>query len=466
MTPSPIDVDVAAIGTGQATPALATALASRGESVAVFEAALVGGSCVNVGCTPTKTLRKTARVAHMARRAAEFGVNVGTVEVDVAVAMARVQSIVETSRTGLENWLGSTPNLQLIRERARFNGRHEERFVIEAGAQRFHASRVYLNVGTRPALPPIKGLAAARPLTNETILSLRTAPRHLIIIGGSYIGLEFAQIFRRIGSEVTVIEASPAVAGRETPDISALLTGMLEAEGIRILTGAAIESVTRNAEGGVRVLIAGHPVAIDGTELLAATGRVPNTDALGLDTVGVTLDAQGFIPVDGTLATSVPGVWALGDVNRRGAFTHTSWQDHEIVLANRTDANRTVDGRITTYAMYTDPPLGHIGMHEGEARDAMRTGRRFLYAEHPMSKVSRAGEEGETIGVIKVLVDAETDRFAGITMVGINADEVVQVIGAMMAADAPYQVLRDFLPVHPTVTEFFPTILGRLAPLE
>ncbi|MDZ7631531.1 MAG: mercuric reductase [Gemmatimonadaceae bacterium] len=466
MSHAPIEVDVAAIGTGQATPALATALAARGESVVVFERRLVGGSCVNVGCTPTKTLRKTAQVAHLARRGAEFGVHVGTVTVDVPAAMARVQAIVEASRSGLERWLGGTDNLQLVRADARFNGRHDERFVIEAGSKRYHASRVYLNVGTRPALPPIPGLAGATPLTNESIMALRVAPTHLIIIGGSYIGLEFAQIFRRLGSDVTVIEASGAIASRETPDISARLTEMLESEGIRILAGAAIESVTRDAQGGVRVIVAGHPVAIDGTELLAATGRTPNTDGMGLETVGVTLDAQGYIPVDGTLATAVPGIWALGDVNRRGAFTHTAWQDHEIVLANRTADNRTADGRITTYAMYTDPPLGRIGMHEGEARVAMRTGRRFLFAQHEMSNVSRAREEGETIGVIKVLVDADTDRFAGITMLGIHADEIVQVIGAMMAADAPYQALRDFLPVHPTVTEFFPTILGKLAPLE
>ncbi len=465
MSAAPIEVDVAAIGTGQATPALSTALAGRGESVVVFESGLVGGSCVNVGCTPTKTLRKTARVAHMAHRASEFGVDVGDVRVDVGRAMQRVRQVVEASRSGLEGWLGNTSGLQLVRERARIEGRSGDRFVVAAGSRRFHASRIYLNVGTSPVIPPIPGLADARPLTNESILSLTSAPAHLVIIGGSYIGLEFAQIFRRLGSAVTVLEVSPAIASRETPDISARLTAMLEGEGIRIMAGARIEQVTRHADDDLSVSLTG-PETIRGSALLVATGRKPNTAGLGLETVGITLDAHGYVPVDGTLATSVPGIWALGDVNRRGAFTHTSWQDHEIVLANLAGGHRTVDGRVTTYAMYTDPPLGRIGMNEIEARAAMLGGRRFEFAEHEMSRVSRAKEEGETIGVIRVLVDADTHRFAGITMLGINADEIVQVIAAMMAADAPYEVLRDMLPVHPTVTEFFPTILGKLAPFH
>ena len=465
MSEAPIPVDVAAIGTGQATPALATALASRGASVVVFESGLVGGTCVNVGCTPTKTLRATARVAHMARRAGEYGVQVGPVVVDVAAAMARVQKIVTASRTGLEGWMSSVPGLQLVRARARLDGRRDDRFVIRAGDQVYLASRVYLNVGTRPVLPEIDGLAGARPLTNESILSLRAAPGHLIILGGSYIGLEFAQIFRRLGSDVTVLQAAPVIANREAPDISARLTAMLEAEGIRILAPVSVASVARDENEMVRVVLNGTAEAIEGSEILVATGRRPNTDELGLETVGIAVNRHGYVPVDGTLATATPGIWALGDVNGRGAFTHTSWQDHEIVLANLAGNARSVDGRTTTYAMYTDPPLGRIGMHLADARAAMRLGRRFLYAEHEMSKVSRAKEEGETIGVIQVVVDADTHRFAGISMLGIHADEIVQVIAALMAADAPYEILRDFLPIHPTVTEFFPTILGKLKPL-
>lgn len=465
MSGVPVEVDVAAIGTGQAVPALAAALAARGRSVAVFESSLVGGSCVNVGCTPTKTLRKTARVAYLARRASEFGVRVGEVSVDMAAAMLRVQEVVTASRSGLERRLTGTPGVQLVRARARLAGRDGERFLITAHGQQFSASSVYINTGTRPSMPPVPGLADAAPLTNESILMLREAPPHLVILGGSYIGLEFAQIFRRLGSAVTVIEHSERIASREEPDISARLQAMLEAEGVTVVTGAHIAAVERSPSGAVMVSLGGADAPVTGTHLLVATGRVPNTDDLGLATVGVTTDAQGYIPVDAFLQTNTAGIWALGDVNRRGAFTHTSYQDHEIVLANLSGTHRSAAGRVTTYAMYTDPPLGRIGMSESDARRAMASGRRFLIGTQEMANVSRAREEGETTGVIRVLIDAETRRFAGITMLGIHADEIVQVIAAMMAANAPYEALRDFLPVHPTVTEFFPTILGQLVPL-
>lgn len=465
MSDLPIEVDVAAIGTGQATPSLAAALGARGRSVAVFESGLVGGSCVNVGCTPTKTLRKSARVAHLARRASEFGVMVGEVRVDFAAAMARVQQVVSASRNGLESWLTSAPGVTLVRAHARFAGRAGERFLIEADGQRFAASTVYVNTGTRPALPPVPGLAESAPLTSDTLLALGEAPAHLVIVGGSYIGLEFAQIFRRLGSDVTVLETSDRIASREDPDISARLTALLEGEGVRIVTGARMTAVERTPAGSVTVTLAGADAPVSGSHLLVATGRLPNTENLGLETVGIATDAQDYIEVDAFLQTNVPGCWALGDVNRRGAFTHTSYQDHEIVLANLSGTHRSAAGRITTYAMYTDPPLGRIGLSEREARTAMATGRRFLVGTQEMANVSRAKEEGETTGVIRVLVDADTRRFAGITMLGIHADEIVQLIAAMMAADAPYEALRDFLPVHPTVTEFFPTILKKLVPL-
>lgn len=465
MSGMPAAVDVVAIGTGQATPALATALAAQGRTVVVIESGAMGGSCVNVGCTPTKTLRKSARVAHLARRAADFGVVTGPVHINFEAVMARVHGVVDASHTGLTSWLTSTPGVELVRARAHFDGRNGDRIIVVAGDRRFAATNVFLNTGTRPALPPVPGLAESDPLTNETILALREAPSHLVILGGSYIGLEFAQIFRRLGSEVTVLEHAPRIASREEPDISARLTAMLEGEGIRVIAGASLASVERTPDGAVAVTLSGADTQVVGSHLLVATGRTPNTSDLRLDTVGITPDAQGYIPVDGFLQTSAPGIWALGDVNRRGAFTHTSYQDHEIVLANRLGGHRSVTGRITTYAMFTDPPLGRIGMDLSEAHAVTASGRRFLVATHEMTKVSRAKEEGETIGVIRVLVDEETHRFAGITMLGINADEIVQVIAAMMAADAPYEALRDFLPVHPTVTEFFPTILGRLTPL-
>jgi pyruvate/2-oxoglutarate dehydrogenase complex dihydrolipoamide dehydrogenase (E3) component len=464
VSPAAIAVDVAAIGTGQAVPALATALAARGESVVVFEQGRLGGSCVNVGCTPTKALRKSARVAQLARRAAEFGVRTGPVEVDVPAALARARGIATASREGLERWLHGTAGLTVVPARAMLDGRSGDRVVVRAGGGTWYARRVLLNTGTRPLLPPVPGLAEAAPLTNESIFDLAEAPRRLVIIGGSYIGLEFAQCFRRFGVAVTVLEGAPTIAAREDADLVEALTALLTDEGITIHAGVAIAAVERDGEGAVQVRLADGR-RITGSHLLVATGRRPNTDALGLETVGITPDARGFIPVDGTLATQVPGVWALGDINGRGAFTHTAWQDHEIVLATLTGTPRTAEGRITTYAMFTDPPLARIGLSERDARQAMAEGRRFLMATHRMAQVSRAKEEGETAGLIKLLVDADTRQFAGIGMLGFGADEVVQVVGAQMAAGAPFDVLRDALPVHPTVTEFFPTILGRLAPL-
>lgn len=470
-------VDAAVIGTGQAGPALARALAARGESVVIFEGGLLGGSCVNVGCTPTKTLRKSARVAHMARRAEEFGVHTGDVRVGFAAAMERAAEVVADSRGGLARSLESADGLTLVRAWASFRGRDAERFIVEGGETVVHAKRVYLNTGTRPFTPPIPGIDETPYLTNETVMSLRERPEHLVILGGSYIGLELGQIFRRLGSTVTVIEASPTVASREDTDVSERITSMLEAEGITILAGSSAIRVSGD-DASVSLEVERRNVATEhsaeqietltvrGSHLLVVTGRTPNTNALGLETVGLATDSRGFLEVNGALETEVAGIWALGDINKRGAYTHTSYQDNEIVLANHTGGHRSVDDRIMTYAMFTDPPLGRVGMNEREARTEQAHGRRFLVARHEMQHVSRAKEESETIGVISVLVDAETDRFVGATLLGIHADEVVQVIGAMMAADAPFQVLRDALPIHPTVTEFFPTILGTLAPLE
>lgn len=468
-----IHVNAAIIGSGQAGPSLAAALAAEGESIALFEGHLVGGTCVNTGCTPTKTLRKSARIAHLARRAGEFGIHVGEVTVDFPAVMARVETVVNASRAGLTKWMTGTGGVTLVREWARMDGRDGEgeraAFVVQTGSQRFVAERVYLNVGTSAVMPNIDGLNESGAMVNDALLALRVLPRHLIILGGSYIGLELGQIFRRLGSAVTVIESSPMIVSREDADVSERLTALLRSEGIQILSDAKVQRVSgqsgREVTVDVQVSAEQPAIAVRGTHLLVATGRRPNTAALGLDSVGVTLDAQGYVPVNGTLETNVPGIWAVGDVNRRGAFTHTSYQDYEIVFANRRGVARTVDGRIPTYALFTDPPVGRVGMNETAARRLMSEGRRFLTVTHEMRNVSRAKEESETVGVIKLLVDADTDRFVGATIFGIGGDEIVQTISAVMAADAPYQVLRDFLPVHPTVTEFFPTILGKLAPL-
>lgn len=465
----PLSADAIIIGTGQAAPALATALAKRGERVVVFEGGALGGSCVNVGCTPTKTLRKSARVAHLVSRAAEFGVHTGPVTIDFAAAMERTAGVVQASRDGLTRWMEKTDGLTIVREWAQFAGRETNGFRVRGGDVVAVAPRIYINSGTRPFAPPIPGLSSVPYLTNETIMALRARPSHLVILGGSYIGLELGQIFRRLGSDVTVIEAGPAVASREDPDISAQIAALLTQEGVSLRTGTTVTAVSASGPDVLTFTLREGPdgpeTRLQGSHLLVATGRLPNTEQLGLEQVGLAVDARGFIPVNGRLETAVSGIWALGDVNRRGAFTHTSYQDHEIVLANHTGGDRTADGRVTTYAMFTDPPLGRVGLSETEARALMAHGRTFLTASHEMRYVSRAKEEGETVGVIKVLVDAQTERFVGATLFGIGADEIVQIIGAMMAADAPYQVLRDALPVHPTVTEFFPTILGKLAPL-
>ncbi len=465
MTPTSsetIPADAVVIGAGQAAPALAMAMAASNKKVVLIEAQHLGGTCVNNGCTPTKTLRKSARVAHMARRAAEFGVRCGPVEVDFPAAMQRMQERVDRSRAGLETWLASQPNVSLHMAWGQLAGRDDQgRFVVLAGSSKVHAAQVFLNTGTRPFAPPIPGLDSVSWLDNERLLVLRELPKHLVVIGGSYIGLEFAQIFRRLGSAVSVIETSPRIAVREDAEVSACIAEFLRSEGVHIHEGHQVERVSPGANGGVRVHTSGQTV--EGSHLLVATGRQPNTERLGLETVGVTCDARGYVLTNDRLETDVPGIWALGDINKRGAFTHTSYHDHEIVLANLAGGNRSTDTRHMAYAMFTDPPLGRVGMSEAQAR---ASGKAVLMAQFEMKNISRAKEESETTGLIKLLVERDSGCFLGATMVGINADEIIHLFAHAMAAGTPWHVLRDALPVHPTVSEFIPTILDRLRPLE
>ncbi len=464
--PTPPLYDHVMIGAGQAGPFLAIKLAQQGQRVALIEAVALGGTCVNVGCTPSKTLRKSARVAHMARRAQEFGVHVGPVEVDFKAAMLRTQARVDASRSGLEQWLGATPGLDIIKAHGRFEGRDEQgNFVIAAGEQRLLAKRVSLNPGPRPFVPPIPGVASVPYLDNTRIFALRERPAHLLIIGGSYIALEMGQIFRRLGSDVTIIETGPRLVAREDADMSAAVHELLASEGIRIITGHAVKGVSGSEPASVQLAL-DNGETLNGSHLLLATGRVPNTDSLGLDTIGLSVDARGYVKTDTGLQTQVEGVWALGDINGRGAFTHTSYHDHEIVAANLSGGQRSVETRIPIYAMFTDPPLGHVGLYEAQARALVATGkRRISQAVFQMADVSRAKEEGETAGLIKILVDEDSDRFLGATMLGINADEIIQIISQLMAAGASVQTARDALPAHPTVAEFLPTILDRRLPL-
>ena len=460
-----IEFDVAVIGAGQAGPSLAMTLAGRGEKVALIEGGLVGGSCVNHGCTPTKTLRKSARVAHLARRAGDFGIQVSKIELDFPAAMGRMQQLVEASRAALEESIAGQDSLSLLRGWGAFVGRAGDRFELSAGDQTLRAARVFLNTGTRAFIPPLPGIDDVPHLDNVSLLQLRERPRHLIIIGGSYIGLEMGQIFRRLGSEVTVIEADPRITGRENEAVSKALTEMLQAEGIRFRTGNKIERVEKLrqtfSDAGIAVTVGGQRV--EGSHLLVATGRSPNTERLNLAVVGVETDERGFVPTNGKLETNVPGVWAVGDINKRGAFTHTSYQDGQIVLANLSGGGRSADGRVSTYAMYTDPPLGRVGLSEAQARES---GRATLVANFRMSDVSRAKEESETAGLMQILVDQQSEEIVGASLLGFGCDEVIQVISNFMATGSRYQVLRDALPIHPTVAEFLPFLLNRLEPLK
>lgn len=457
--------DTLIIGAGQAGPALAAKLAKPETPVALVEARHLGGTCVNHGCTPTKTLRKSARVAHMVRRAAEFGVHTGPVSIDFAAAMDRMQARVDASRQGLEGWMDGIEGLSVIMARARITGRDGDHFVVQAGERTLRAPRLVLNTGTRAFVPPIPGLADLPFLDNESLLRLRELPPELIVIGGSYIGLEMGQIFQRLGSQVSVIEGGPRLVTREDEDISAAIAAMLRDEGLHIHTGLAVERVAK-AGDGVAVHLADGKV-LKGSHLLVATGRMPNTKDLGLESIGLATTKRGYIDTNGRLETAVSGVWALGDINQRGAFTHTSYHDHEILAANLSGGARSADTRNPIYAMFTDPPLGHVGIYEADARKLVaEQGRRISMTTFPMKDVSRAKEESETTGLVKLLVDEDSGLFLGATFLGIGGDEIVQTIGQLMAAGGTWRGVREALPVHPTVAEFLPTMLDKREPLQ
>ena len=454
--------DAIVIGTGQAGPALTSRLAGAGMHVAVIERSRFGGTCVNTGCIPTKTLVASARAAHVARRAADFGVEIdGSVSVDMKKVKARKDEIAGASNRGVEGWLKGMKNATVIEGHARFVGPHE----VAVGDRTLEAPKIFIDVGARARIPSLPGLDNVDYLTNSSVMEVDVLPEHLIIVGGSYIGLEFAQMYRRFGSRVTVVEMGPRLIGREDEDVSAAVKEILEAEGVNVRLGAECLRVERRGDGvaiGVEC-DAGEP-EIAGSHLLLATGRVPNTHDLGLDAAGVEIDDRGIIPVDDQLRTNVEGIWALGECNGRGAFTHTAYNDFEIVAANLLDDDpRRVTDRIVTYGLFIDPPLGRAGMTEAEVR---RSGRPALIARRPMSKVSRAKERSETQGFMKALVDAETKRILGAVVLGIGGDEIIHSILDVMYADAPYTVISRAVHIHPTVTELIPTMLQEMKPLE
>ncbi len=454
--------DAIVIGTGQSGPALAQRLTGEGLSTAIVERKHFGGTCVNVGCTPTKTLVASARAAYLARRGADFGVLIeGQVRVDMHRVKARKDALVRQSTEGIARWLKDMPGLTVYQGHARLAGPHS----VHVDGRRLEAERIFINTGTRARIPELPGLDQVDYLTNAGILDVDELPGHLIIVGGSYIGLEFAQMYRRFGSRVTVIGQGDRLIARDDEDVSATVKEILEGEGVAIRLNARCLGVARrDNQIAVQLQCDAGPPQVLGSHLLLAVGRRPNTDDLGLDAAGIDTDARGFILVDDRLQTSVPGIWALGDVNGRGAFTHTSYNDYEIVTANLFDDDaRRVSDRITAYALYIDPPLGRAGMTERELR---ASGRPALTGKMSMTRVGRARERGETRGFMKVLVDAETQRILGAAILGIGGDEIIHSLLDVMYAQAPYTVIRRAVHIHPTVTELIPTLLSDLQPFQ
>ena len=455
---APERFDAVIIGTGQAGPALAGSLSAAGMTVAIIERHLVGGTCVNTGCKPTKTLVASAQAVRTAQRGAEYGFSTGEVRIDMAAVAARAGKVILDSRTGSEDWLTGMANVGLIRGHARFES--ADTVVVEG--RRLTSPRIFINVGGRAIVPEMPGLSDVPWMTNTGIVGLDVLPRHLIVVGGSYIGLEFAQMYRRFGAEVTVVERGDRLIGREDPDVSQAVREILEAEGVTVRTGANCIGFARTQEGvSVSVDCAEGPPASVGSHVLLAIGRRPNTDDLGLDAAAIATDARGYITVDDQLRTSVEGVWALGDCNGRGAFTHTAYNDFEIVAANLLDGeDRRVSQRLPGYALYIDPPLGRVGMTDAEA---LNSGRRLLFSKRPMTRVGRAVEKGETQGFMKVVADADTRRILGAAILGVGGDEAIHGILDMMSADQTIEALRWAVPIHPTVAEVIPTLLAELA---
>jgi pyruvate/2-oxoglutarate dehydrogenase complex dihydrolipoamide dehydrogenase (E3) component len=454
--------DAIVIGTGQAGPPLAVRLASAGMRVAIIERKRFGGTCVNTGCIPTKTLVANARAAHIARRAAEYGVMIdSSITVDMKKVKERKDAVVRRSNEGVEKWLKSTEKLAVYEGHGRFEDTHR----VRVGDELLEADKLFINVGARASIPPLPGLDQVRHLTNSSMMDADFLPEHLIIVGGSYVGLEFGQMYRRFGSQVTIVEMGPRLIQREDEEVSEAIREILENEGINIRLNAECIAVEKNGEKvAINVDCSNGDKKVLGSHLLLAVGRVPNTADLGLENTGVTVDERGYIQVDGQLRTNVPGIYALGDCNGQGAFTHTSYNDYEIVAANLLDDDpRRLSDRITAYALYVDPPLGRAGMTEAEVR---KSGRKALLGKRPMTRVGRAVEKGETQGFMKILVDAETKEILGASLLGVECDEVIHSILDVMYAKAPYTVIQRAMHIHPTVSELIPTMLGELKPLE
>jgi pyruvate/2-oxoglutarate dehydrogenase complex dihydrolipoamide dehydrogenase (E3) component len=454
--------DAIIIGTGQAGPPLAARIAAAGMSVAIIERHKFGGTCVNTGCIPTKTLIASAYAAHVARRGADYGFCIGgEVRVDMKRVKARKDAISGRSNKSVEEWLRGTENCTVIKGQAQLQSSHS----VTVSGEVLEAEKIFINVGGRASVPEMPGIHGVPFLTNSSMMDVDFVPEHLVIVGGSYIGLEFGQMYRRFGSEVTIVEMAPRLIGREDEDVSNAVREILEAEGIHVRLNAKCISLAKR-ESGVNVKLKCEEASpeVAGSHVLLAVGRTPNTQDLGLDRVGVKTDQRGYITVDDQLQTTVPGIWALGDCNGRGAFTHTSYNDYEIVADNLLNGDhRRVSDRIQTYALFIDPPLGRCGMTDADIR---RLGRPALASKYPMSKVGRAYEKGETQGFIKISVDSETKQILGAAILGTGGDEVVQLLLDVMYAKAPYTVVQRAMHIHPTVAEYLPTVLSQLEPVQ
>ena len=451
--------DAVVVGAGQAGPSLAERLGKSGRKVALIERKLVGGTCVNTGCIPTKAMVASAYAAQLGRRASEYGVHAGDIHVDMELVWKRTRGIAEQSRGSVESWIGDMQNVTLLRGHATFESPHSLRVddtVIEA-------DEFFLNVGGRAVTPDFPGIDTVPFLTNVGIMDLRELPRHLVIVGGSYIGLEFGQMFRRFGAEVTIVERGERLLPREDPEVSAAIVDILEREGIALHLGAeCIELHGKAGEVSIVARCADPRMEVHGTHLLLAVGRRPNTDMLGLDKADVATDEHGYIVVDDQCRTNVEGIWAMGDCNGKGAFTHTSYNDYEIVAANLLDKEpRRISDRILTYALFIDPPLARIGLSEQEA---VRKGHDVLVGVRPMTRVGRAIERGETLGFMKVIVDGSNNQLLGASILGVNGDEAIHCLLDTMYAQAPYQTVTHAVHIHPTVAELLPTTLQSLQP--
>lgn len=453
--------DAIVVGAGQAGPALAARCGQAGMRVALIERHLLGGTCVNTGCYPTKTLVASARAMHLARRGAEFGFDTGPVRVDMRRVKARMDEIVDAARAGLESWVRTMQGVEWITGHASFTAPR----TLRVGARELRAERIFLDVGARAARPPLEGIDTVPVLDNASVLRLDEVPRHLLIVGGSYIGLEFAQVMRRFGAEVTVVERSARLLPREDADVAAEVQAILEREGIRFRLASECIAFAPGASG-IRMRARCEPQDewFEGSHVLLAMGRTPNTQDLGLDAAGVRTDARGYIEVDDQCRTSAEGVWALGECNGRGAFTHTAWNDHEVVAANVLEgAQRSIRERVPCYALFIDPPLGRAGLSEQEVQ---ATGRPALVGKRPMQRVGRAKEAGETQGFMKVHVDAETDRILGASILGLAGDEVVHLLLDAIASGTTASSLAKTMHIHPTVSELVPTLLQELRELK